>query len=372
MLASGASPLFLYCEGIIYKDVALASTFLAAFGIVFWFRVQGRDLPRAAGAAALALLGYGTLVRANAVFAFGPLLLFLWDRPQLRTARMLTVSLALALVAVPVSGLVNRDVFGASDSGVRQTLELFDLAGIAHASGDLSVLPDAARMNATDLARCYTPLYWETLGMSVCHHAFDRLLPPGTPGRNAIGPRWVTAIIHHPIAYAQHRIKVFNALLNFFVPAQQCRFAPFDASCGTPDPRTGRMAMTEDSAAFIRRDYLKKPFPVWPVSWLMLGVCLAALLWSRPGTLAARMSRPLLASGLLYALAYLVVGVAGDIRYFYWPIVAFQTALIIGWSEIWLRVRRPDAAAMACGGVLIATVAIGYLARLSDNASLLT
>ncbi len=345
MLASGASPLFLYYDGIIYKDVALASTFLAASGIVFWFRVQGRDLPRAAGAAALALLGYGTLVRANAVFAFGPLLLFLWDRPRLRTARMLTLSLALAAVAVPASGFVNRDVFGAKDSGVRQTLELFDLAGIAHASGDLSMLPVAARMSAADLARCYAPLYWDTLGTDVCHRVFDRLPPPGPPGRDEIGRRWIAAIGHDPIAYAQHRIKVFNALLNFFVPAQQCRFAPFDASCGTPDLRSGRMAMTEDSAAFIRRDYLKKLFPVWPASWLMLGVCLAALLWSRAGTLAARVSPPLLASGLLYALACLVVGVAGDIRYFYWPIVAFQTALIIGWSEIWLRARRRSRAA---------------------------
>ena len=280
MLASGASPLFLYYEGLIYKDVGLASVLLAASGIGFWYKVQARCIARPALAAALLLVGYGVLVRANAVFAFGPVLLYLlWSPARLSAVRVVGVSVLLAVVAVPVSGFVNRHLLGAAPSGVTQSLELFDLAGIAHESGDLSVLPAGVAFTRSDLAICYTPRFWDSLNSVACRNAFTHLPPPGSPARDAVGGLWLRAIATHPVAYARHRLKAYNSLLNWLVPAQQCRFAPFDASCGTPNPRTGRMIWTADSPRFVRSDYLKKNVLVWPVTWLAVGVALGVLAW---------------------------------------------------------------------------------------------
>src|SRR5208283_5618239 len=45
MLATGASPIFIYWNGTITKDVGMASTFIAGFGLIFWYRIQGRQPP---------------------------------------------------------------------------------------------------------------------------------------------------------------------------------------------------------------------------------------------------------------------------------------------------------------------------------------
>jgi hypothetical protein len=45
MLATGASPLCIYYNHTILKDIGLASTFIAGFGVIFWYRIQGHRPP---------------------------------------------------------------------------------------------------------------------------------------------------------------------------------------------------------------------------------------------------------------------------------------------------------------------------------------
>src|SRR5438874_2172924 len=72
----GLFPTFVFLNASITKDVGMVAAWLPAVGLLYWYRSQGRPLPVVAGIAVTLLLAYGTLVRSNAVFALGPLLLY--------------------------------------------------------------------------------------------------------------------------------------------------------------------------------------------------------------------------------------------------------------------------------------------------------
>ena len=370
-LASGASPLFIYYNWLIYKDVGLASALVAGFGLVFWYRIQGRTPPPIIIIIALLFLLYGTLVRFNAVFAFAPLLLYASvDISRLSAVRSMVLLCILPVIAIPLSTKINHALLKAKASGVMQSLQLYDIVGIAHQTGDLSVLPPTVHLTSSELDRCYTPLYWDTLAMEICKNAWEGLPPVGSPARDDIGRMWIDAIIFHPVGYAQHRLKQFNADINFFVPALQCRFSPFDGECGDHDPESGKMVMNSNGLKLIRWDYVKKNPLVWPVNWIVLGLCVLALSWRLPRSETILASNVLLLSGLGYSLAYTIVGVAANIRYFYWPIMAIQTSIVIVGPLLAPRVRKMELAVVICLSLLILTVSAGYLARLTDNETL--
>lgn len=376
MLASGASPLLIYNNGDISKDIGMASSFIAGFGLIFWYRIQGRRPRPAAIIAALVFIAYGTLVRHNAVFAFAPLLLYtVADPARIGAIRLIVLSCLLPVAAIPASTIINRDLIGAMPSGAEQQLLLFDLAGIAHHSGDLSVLPPAVNLSKSELDRCYTPYHFDSLApWGSCNFFSLRLGPVSTPGggwimRESPGlmRMWVDAIVSHPVAYAQHRLKSFNSSINFFVPAEHCRFAP---RCGTFDPKSGTTIPI--SAQDVRWDYIKKNALVWPVSWIVLGICMVMLLGLSPNSAQLSASRTLLISGLGYSLAYVIVGIATDFRYHYWTIMAVQTALIVAFPSLAVRIRMADRIVIVCALLLVLTVSAGLFARLTDNQSLIS
>ena len=78
------------------------SSWLAGIGLMFWFRAQGRRIPLLVAVAVAALMLYGTLVRANALFALGPLLLYaLAPVHWLRSLRLMAGAIIVAVVAIP-------------------------------------------------------------------------------------------------------------------------------------------------------------------------------------------------------------------------------------------------------------------------------
>ena len=363
VLLSGISPLILYYVGIIYKDVGLSSAFLAGFGLIFWHKAQGHNWRWWSVVGVVAVLAYGTLVRSNGPFALAPIALYALH-PKLagRAGAWSIAALATVIVAMFGSQLVNRQVFKASKSGVEQTLQLYDLVGIAHHSGDNSVLPNDLRSGAA-VRGCYTPRYWDALHTAACGNIFDKLATPGTAARNAMTGQWLRAIVRHPIAYSVHRLKHYNASLNFFVPALSCRFAPFDEQCGDQDPRGGRSLDTPATQKAVEWDYVKKNALVWPATWLAMVLAMLVLL-GRSSSPTATAARALLLSGAAYGGAYLVVGVATDIRYYLWTFTALQTAAILGWPEFWNQ--RKSKSFWAAASIVLIVVLLGYCARLLD------
>lgn len=77
-----------------------------------------------------------------------------------------------------------------------------------------------------------------------------------------------------------------------------------------------------DCPVSLLSDAVTKNALLWPITWLVAGLL---LLLARPG----EQSRNLALSGLSFGLAYAVVGVASDFRYFYWTQLAVQIAILL-------------------------------------------
>ena len=318
MLASGLTPIALMYTGVILKDTLLASFFLAAFGLASWNNIGFRTV-------GLLLGMIGMLTRANAVFAI-PSLLFLVFRYKRSLFKSLLLIAVIALPLIPLSQWINHDVIGAERTGVERSLQLYDLAGISYFSGDSSVLP----VEIPNLEECYTPLYWDTLGASRCGKPFTKL-------EGSITREWISGIATHPVSYLQHRLAHFNYEIFFLVPPiQQCVEAPEAHDC----PRS------------LLSDFISKNGLLWPVTWLVLGI---VMLLSG----LSEVPRALVLSGLLYGLAYILVGVASNFRYFYWTELSIQTALILQIATVGFPQWRRAALAV------FLVLAIGYLWRIT-------
>ncbi|MDB5773942.1 MAG: hypothetical protein JWP38_75, partial [Herbaspirillum sp.] len=101
VLLAGVFPLFLYINGLLTKDSEMGCAFLAAFGLLFWHRLQKRPLAIPTVVAAAALLAYGVLVRSNSIFAFGPIVLyFLYSRKPSGYIKTVLLSAVLAVAAL--------------------------------------------------------------------------------------------------------------------------------------------------------------------------------------------------------------------------------------------------------------------------------
>jgi hypothetical protein len=320
-------PPFMMLNANILGDVGMAVTFLTAFGALFWYRAQNRNVPPAAIALSCLLLLYGALVRSNAIFAVVPLVVYL-VRPQWlrRPWRVLLLSLPVALALVPAANLCNQHLFGAEPLRPIRSLQVFDITGISFYSGDLAVFGPDNKFTRDDVVRCYEPTYWDRLSAwGECGFFWNRLaVAPeqqeavekadartamGAAPNPALRDLWIAAVARHPLAYAQHRLVHFAS----------------EISRGAAQDDTNSAAATPPYVMLY--DWMTAA-----AVWLALGTVL--LIWlTSPRTDCRAASRDaalaLLLSALPYAFAYLVIGVATEQRYLMWSLIAIFMAAVI-------------------------------------------
>jgi len=360
LLAAGAFPLFLFYDKVLVKDVEMGAAFVAAFGLCCRFLLLRRSIPAWAMLLAGLLLAYGTLTRTNSVFALGPLVCLLFETGRrLGLTKLVGLSALVALLALPLSNAVNHRLIGATPQDSLQSLQLFDLVGIAVRSGDERVLGG----NAPALSRvkeCYTAYWWDPLSpwgeCGAVRRSFEYVADMRPVSPDLLAERaalWRRAIAAHPLDYAWHRLAYFNSSIYFIVPALHFRFSK---------SATAHAVSQHD----LRMDYLKKNFLFWPVIWLAVGCGALAFLPARPDMPAtAAAARLAIVSGLLYSGAYLLIGVATDVRYYYWPILSILVGVLLAFPDLRSQWRARPHAARTAGAVLAAVLLAGYAARLS-------
>ena len=366
VIAAGAFPIFLFYDRFVVKDVGMASALIAGTGMIVWFTVQNKRPPLWVILFSGLCLLYGALIRTNAVFAIGPLLLLYSARGRrLGIPKIIAWSIVTALLAVPLSDLINHRLIGAKPEYPIQSLQIFDLMGIAVYSGDDRVMGDNPPA-MTELRACYTSYWWDPVSpWGSCPELRQELgytpdvetTDPAIVSKNA--QLWRAAIVAHPVAYLAHRAQYFNSSLYFIVPALHFRYSKF-----TDLAPYGKRIITQRE---IYLDYLKCNFLCWPAVWLWIGVGALALLRlaaDAPATVLT--ARLLIISGLLFAGAYLLIGVATDLRYYYWSFMAILIGAIAASREIAsvIRARRWSAAVVFGGLSLI--VLLGLIARIAD------
>jgi hypothetical protein len=365
VLAAGAFPVFLFYDREIVKDVGMGSGLVAGFGMIFWFLVQRKSIPWWMLLLSGLCILYGALIRTNAIFAIGPMLLLYFARArEFGLIKIVGCSMLTALVALPLSNWINHDLIGAKAQDPLRSLQIYDLMGVAVHSGDIGVLGGRAPPMAR-IASCYTSYWWDPYSpWGICQDVSNDLeyvaddLYAVTPYRAERSALWRRAILEHPVAYLAHRLSHFNSSIYFFVPSVSYRYSK------APEVRSGERAFAQREIYF---DYLKKNFLFWPVFWLALGVC--ALPFLKPSVAAPPVivcARALITSGLLYSAAYLFIGVATETRYYYWSIMAIMLGIILASPEIRQQMREHPSRSRLAVAFVLAVLLTGFAARIAD------
>ena len=360
---AGAFPPFLYINATVMKDVGMVAFWLAAVGYLFWIRSQNRRVPVIGWFVVAALLAYGVLVRGNAVFGFGPLLVYaLAPTTWLRTGRLMIAAVLVAVLAIPASQVVNRLFFDAAGRSPAHSLFLFDLMGIARHTGDPAVIAPRATLSAADLKECYTPYWWDSLSpWGRCGSRVFRPDPAFVASGDGLPAQWAGAIAAHPLAYAVHRLKHFNSALLFAVPLKHIRFTP---EYRTGDPAFAPMEVVTERD--IKLDLLRKSPVIWPVVWIVWAVTLVIFAARLGPERHVFLARVLLVSALGYSGAYLVVGVATDMRYHYWSLIAILLSSVLLLPELAQAFRKKSALLFGGLAAVIVVTGVGVLTRVFD------
>lgn len=338
-LLAALHPLVLVSLGIILRDCAMAVSLLAAFGLLFRRRTLGHPATFAGSVFIGLLLAYAALVRWNGMFAVAPVLLY-WARSRwTQPVRVIGVTALLVIAFMPVFLFVSHTLLRAAPTHLEVALQIFDVAGIQHYSGDGR--PLALRPG------CYTSYYWDSLESAKCGRLFEQVTGATEFGATDARPgampaKWVQAIRDHPFAYLRHRISYFNSSTYFIVPpALICKLAPAYGRCELP------------KQTLIFRDFLRKNFLYWPCVWLAAGAWLALRSRSDPAV------RALGWSGVLYGTAYLFIGVGSDWRYHLWTELSVAMAIALHFALAGPSQRRTSEFLWCVAPVVV----LGYGAR---------
>lgn len=341
------SPLLLGWQMVVLKDAQMLGALAAAFGIVAHYRLANKETPDLLAIVVALLIGYATLVRANAAFATIPLVVLLLPAPKSFAARVAVGLIAIAIV-LAVSPLINQRLLGASPSGVAKSQPMFDLAAIAIASD--SPAPFTRKERDQIAARhCVKNFFWDPVAdPTACGPVTDRVK---AQGEVALYIELARAAAAHPIAYAEHRLGHWNSTERWLVApnlpdvAPPIEAEPNDLGLGTPS--SGLASTWQDAAA------LEAATPLgWPIVWTLLAALLLPVAWRRRQEPEGGLALTLLASALTLEASFLVISIASDLRYHLWPMAASGLALILLVRN--LRLTRVDGIAVILVLALVA------------------
>lgn len=346
----GLLPFVFNYEGVLWKDVALASAWICAAGLAFAQRARQRPLPRWLFAFLVALFVYGALVRSNSIFAAAPLGFYLLGGRILRGAPLRQIA---ALAAIPIAlvvtgAMLNRVILHVEPQHPEASLMLFDIAGVSH-EAHVELLPgEWPPGERTRLLACYRPQAWDYMGMGHCAGLPERLGDQDLWGGRELASTWLAAVTGHPLAYILHRAAFTNAIMRWRGPYVARDFA-------------------ESEMTDLRWRHVPNAVSVWyrtmvgtleatplfrPYFWFLASLAVAALATLATDSPAARFAGALGASGGLYLATYAVFGVAPDFRYAYWSILATLAGAAALGACTWPRPRRALAVLGAAGAVL--------------------
>jgi hypothetical protein len=356
-------PAPLALSGTITKDCLMAGALMMATGLGLT-----RDLARRrtasliASAASVGFIAFAAALRLNAVVACVPLLLAVLPRELTRTkARLFAVGLLGALMLFAVGPAI-KFALQAEQTDVGLSLIIFDLGGITERSG-VNVFPDLNVPHPVAANhRCYDPLQWDTYSTwakKPCPLGFERF--QNAKDEDDFSPLaiWLAAILHHPLAYAQHRLTHFN-LSTAFLMSRGPDFTAWSQSVPNPWGYTVGSNTIIRTLTALADAGAETPIG-WPIFWI--SVALAAVVGSglmkAPAVVTA-----LASSSFLYGMSYLLFGVAVGMRYYFWTITGGAVAAVLVIGELTSRKARPSRAAIAIpAAIIVLPTTLAALAR---------
>jgi hypothetical protein len=318
------TPPSLALAGVIWRDVLFATCWLLAAALAFAACGRRSWVERSGQVLALALVAFGVLLRPNALLA-APILaaytVFL-SRLSLRKAAILYVPAVLVFY-----GLVQLVYYGMLDAKREhplQTIMIFDLGGISHFAGaNQFPVKWSEAENAMLLDTCYQPTMWDIYWrLEPCDFVMRKVeREKGLFGTPAISKAWLTAILHHPAAYLQHR----SAFMWNFLAADNLTMWTADIEKPMKEVFADRPAFNTLRSV---HDALK-PTPLLRAGfWLLACIALGGIAWRRAPREAAFVFGAC-GSATVYVLTFYGAGVASDFRYGYWAVLAAMAGGVV-------------------------------------------
>jgi hypothetical protein len=332
------TPPALCFAGIIWRDVLFATCWLLAAAVAFAVSERPSPIRLTGQALALVLVISGVLLRPNALLA-APILTayIIWlSQVSLRKAAILYIPAAFGLFGIVQ--LVYYGILDAKRQHPLQTIMIFDLGGISHFSKENQFPVDWSESeNAMLLNNCYQPTQWDIYWrLEPCDFVMRKVeREKGLFGTPAISGAWLAAILHHPIAYLQHR----SAFMWNFLAADNLTMWTADVEHPTKNVFSDRAAFN----ALVSAHDVLKPTPFLRAgSWLLACIIVCWLSWWRSGAREAAFALGVCGSATIYVLTFYAVGVASDFRYGYWAVlaaIAGSVVVISGGSKEGERLR---------------------------------
>lgn len=324
VLTIGVLPPFLGWMAIVLKDGQLAGAIVAAIGLVAWFRLRERRAPVWAMVLASLLLAYAALVRSNGVFATAAVMAYLL--PDRLGRWRWTVAAAMLVVVLAGEGAINVLLLRADPTHVERAEAAYDLAGIAARvpPGEASGLPpeQVAEIGAR---HCAVPLYWDPLGDDGrCGDVWAAMLH--RPTMDLYGAL-ALAIVHHPIAYAAHRLAHLNSTGRWLVPMRWPLGAPPEG--GEPND-LGMRQPSSAATGYLRMAGTSVDAPLgWPIAWLVVAMTALTVSLRRPHSPVRDLALALAASAVTLEASFTFLSISSDLRYHLWSMLAAALASIL-------------------------------------------
>src|SRR5215813_8608508 len=202
---------------MIWRDVLFTAVWLVAAAIVYASAARGAAWRRAIAPLAMAMVGFGVLLRPTAIVAAPLLAVYaIWPlRFDWKRAAILFVpALALGYTLLHVVYYVVLDV---KREHPLHSVFVFDLGGITHFTGE-NQFPVAWSAQETELLTrtCYNPDRWDSYWtLEPCRFVMQRLERPDDVifGTSRLTAAWTHAVTGHPLAYLRHRLTHFWTFL---------------------------------------------------------------------------------------------------------------------------------------------------------------
>jgi hypothetical protein len=329
-------PPFVYMFHEMTKDTFMASGLICLSGLSAYLLTirRNRLLLSSAFPFVMTLAALVLSTRYNSIFALAPLFwLALYAIVERKTVRAVGVVALGLIVLFAAMYTFTRFVLKPDWRPLETTLIALDIAGITKEVGaPVSALADSKEF-LDDIARCYTAVAWDSLVRKDCASYNDHVYQKYLTDRTYVLGEWAKAIVKNPIAYARHRIAYFLSLLMFTCEDEcsQPGIPLAEATHNTPGAEIRKPVLAiayEDMARTFFR--IVRPWFVFLLVTL-IGTWSAYVLFVRGDNddPAALIVFSLSTSAWLYTAAYLVIGIASEFRYVYWPYQALLFSILV-------------------------------------------
>jgi hypothetical protein len=312
---------------MIWRDILFGTAWLLAGAVVYFAADRSGPSHWAVRGVALVLVGFGILLRPNAIMA-APLLIAYLAWP----ARFEWKRAALLFIPVLVAGyaliqIVYYGILAVHRNNPLHSLVVFDLGGITYFTREnqFPVLWSAdGYEDALLITQCYDPARWDSYWTrDPCQFVMNRLQNKDDVvfGTSRLAWSWLRAVAAHPLAYLRHRLNFLWTFLAGANPTLELERLKF----------VDRVPLARNQyflAIVALHDVLRSSALFRVGTWLAFATAVGVLAWRGRATPPGAFAISVAASGIAYILSFGVFGVAADFRYAYWCVLASLAGLI--------------------------------------------